>query len=33
MNTFNKTVNLNPSLPGNGQNLNPTINEQLKTNS
>jgi hypothetical protein len=25
MNTFNKTVNLNPSVAGNGQNLKSTI--------
>lgn len=31
MNTFNKTVNLNPSVAGNGQNLKPTITEELKT--
>jgi len=33
MNTFNKTVNLNISVAGNGQNLKFTITEELKTKS
>lgn len=33
MNTFNETVNLNPSVAGNSQNLKPTTTEELKTKS
>ena len=33
MNTFNETVNLNPSVARNGQNLKFTITEELKTKS
>lgn len=31
MNTFNETVNLKSSVAGNGQNLKPTITEELKS--